>query len=106
MTVSDIKETYETENFPEEKITNEIYREFMEDKKINYAKKQSAADTIVSHFAYVYDFYFDYGLKYIYKNQYLDKLYKIVVFKDEKTSKQYQKVYETAKKFVEEKIDK
>ena len=106
LTFSNIKETYETDNFPKEKITSEIYREFMENRKIDYSKRQSAADIIVSHFAYIFDFYFDYGLEYIYKNHYLDKLYKLVVFEDEETSKRYQNVYEITKKFVEEKVSK
>lgn len=106
LTFSDIKITYETNNFPEEKITDEIYREFMEERKIDYSKKQNAADTIVSHFAYVFDFYFDFGLDYIEKNNYLEKLYERVQFKDEKTATRYKKVYETAKQFMKEKLAK
>lgn len=76
----------------------------MEERKIDYSKKETAADTVVCHFAYVFDFYFNTGLNHIYQEQYLDKLYKRITFKDKKTSEKYKKVYETAKEYVKERI--
>lgn len=104
LTVDKLETAYETKNFPEEKMSDEIYREFKEEKTINYANMKGAADLIVAHFAYIYDLYFDYSLKYIYDNNYLEKLYNRVVFKDEKTSKYYNEIYEIAKQYIEKRI--
>lgn len=105
LTIGDKKAIWEKEDLSDDKITDEIYKEFMEDKLIDYKKRQTSADILVSHFAYVYDFNFSQSLTMIKENNYLDKLYKRHVFNDEKTMKKYDKVYETAKKYIEKKDD-
>lgn len=104
LTVDRIQTIYDKEDISEDKITDEIYREFKEDKVINYAEIKSAADSVVSHFAYLYDFYFAYGIQYIYENHYLDTYYQRFHFTDEKTQQRYEEIYEIAKKEVEKKI--
>ena len=104
LTVDDVKTIYETKDMSNEKITDEIYREFIEDRKIDYNIKQSAADTIISHFAYVFDFYFDYGLRYIYDKKYIQKLYKRFSFNEKDTMNKYNNAYEIAIKYVKEKL--
>lgn len=94
---------WEKADLSKDKITDEIYREFIEDKKINYNKRKTSADILVSHFAYIYDFTFKETLKVIKQNNYLDKLYKRFIFNDKETMKRYNKVYETAKQYLEEK---
>ena len=78
-------------------------KEFKEDKIIEYKDRVSHADNLICHFAYVYDFNFKYSLQIIYKNNYIDRLYKRHVFKDNKTMKRYNEIYELAKKYVKEK---
>ena len=53
---------------------------------------------------FVIDLYFDYSLRYIYEHNYLKKLYERFTFKDNDTMEKYTKVYETALKFVKEKL--
>lgn len=84
-------------------ITDEIYREFTQDKTIDYKNRETSADILVSHFAYVYDFNFKESLKIIKENGYLEKLYKRFTFKDEKTMERYNEIYRIAKKYLEEK---
>ena len=101
----DVKAIWEKEDFSEDKISEEIYREFMEDKAINYKNRITSADILVSHFAYVYDFNFNYGLKLIYNNGYIDKLFNRFRFKDQEVNKQYVEIYKTAKEYVKEKLE-
>ena len=99
------KETlYDKKDISNEKITDEIYQEFIEGKTVDYKKIQSAVDKIVAHFAYVYDFNFKFSLKYIYDNQYLKKYYQRHTFSDEETIRKYDLVYSRATEFVKENI--
>lgn len=104
LTFEDIKAIYGTYDFSDDKISDEIYREFMEEKRIDYKNRKGPADVLLSHFKFVYNFYFDYGLKYIYDNKYLDKLYNRFTFKDEETTRRYKEIYETSKKYIENKL--
>lgn len=105
LTFGDVKAIWEKEDFSEDKISEEIYREFMEDKAINYKNRITSADILVSHFAYVYDFNFNYGLKLIYNNGYIDKLFNRFRFKDQEVNKQYIEIYKTAKEYVKNKLE-
>lgn len=101
LTIGDKKAIWEKEDLSNDKITDEIYREFIEEKYIDYKKRETSADFLVSHFAYVYDFNFNQSLKIIKENNYIDKLYKRHIFNDEETMKRYNKIYEIAKKYLE-----
>lgn len=92
---------WEKADLSNDTITDEIYTEFMEGKKINYKNRKTSADILVSHFAYVYDFYFEPTKEAIKQNNYLDKLYKRFIFNDEETMKRYNEVYERAKQYLE-----
>lgn len=105
LTFDEIKTIYETNCLEEETITDEIYREFIEERKIDYSKIKTAADSIIAHFAYVFDFYFENSLGYVYENNYLEKLYKRVTFKDPKTLERYQNAYKIAKQYVEKRLN-
>lgn len=99
----DKKAIWEKEDLSNDIITDEIYREFMEDKVINYKKRETSADILVSHFAYVYDFNFRKSLSIIKENKYIDKLYKRFIFNDEETIRRYNEIYRVAKNYLEEK---
>lgn len=103
LTIGDKKAIWEKEDLSEDKITDEIYKQFMENKYIDYKKRETSADFLISHFAYVYDFNFNQSLKIIKENNYLDKLYKRHTFNDKETMERYKKIYEKTKKYLEEK---
>ena len=103
LTFEDKQAAWEKEDLSDDKITDEIYREFMEDKKIDYAKKETSADILVSHFAYVYDLNFKETYKIIKENNYYDEIYKRFVFNDKETMEKYNKIYEKVKQYLEEK---
>ena len=77
----------------------------MEDKKINYSKRVTSADILVSHFAYIYDFNYEFSLKIIKEKEYIDKLYNRFTFNNQETKEKFDKIYETVKKYLIEKKD-
>ena len=103
LTIGDKKTVWESEDLSNDKISDEIYREFIEDKLINYKNRNTSADILVSHFAYIYDFNFKESLKIIKEKNYLDILYKRFKFNDEETMRRYNKIYEISKRYLEEK---
>lgn len=96
----DKKAIWEKSDLSNDKITDEIYREFVEDQEINYNNRKTSADILVSHFAYVYDFNFEETLQIIKENNYIEKLYKRFVFNDDETMKRYNKIYELTKNYL------
>ena len=103
LTVDYKKAIWESSDLSNDKITDEIYREFIEDKVINYKERKTSADILVSHFAYVYDFNFKETKQIILKNNYLDLLYKRFKFNNKETEERYNKIFQIAKKYLEEK---
>ena len=51
------KTIWETDNMNNEIVTNEIYREFIEDKHIKFKNMETSGDILVGHFAYIYMVY-------------------------------------------------
>lgn len=92
---------FETNNMSNEIATPEIFREFIEEHKIDYSNRKTSADILISHFAYVFDYNFKYGLEILKQKGYLDSLYRKFTFKDENTKQMIKKVYETAKEYID-----
>ena len=63
LTIYSKEAVWESKDLSNDIISDEIYREFKEDKRMNYKNRRSAADGLVCHFAYVYDFYYKYSLQ-------------------------------------------
>jgi len=92
---------WEKDDLSEEEITNEIYREFIEDREINYKNIKTSADKLISHFSYIFDLNYKYSLKTIRKNNYIDKIYRRFKFKNKETDKRYNEIYEITKSYIE-----
>ncbi len=103
LTFDDEKAIWETDKLIEEKFSDEVYREFVKEHKIIYKNRKTNADTLICQFAYVFDFNFDYGLKYVYENKYYDKLYNRFDFKDEKTKKRFENIYNITNNYLKRK---
>ena len=89
------------EDLSNEKISDEIYRQFIEEDRIDYAQRKTAADLLVCHFKYVYDLNFKETKEIIKQKQYIDKLYKKFTFNDEETMRRYNEIYKLAKEKLE-----
>ena len=90
----------------EEIFTEEIYREFIEDKNIFYPNMQTHADRLIGHFAFVYDFNYQYGLKIIYNNEYYTKIYNRFKFNNKKTEEEFKNIYKITINYIEERLKK
>lgn len=98
----DKKAIWEKADLSDEKISDEIYREFVEDKRINYKERKTSADILVSHFNYVYDLNFPETRKIIRDNKYIDKLYQRFKFNDAETMKRFNEIYRLSKEYIEQ----
>ena len=103
MTFEEKRTVFNRDDISDEKITNEIYEEFMQMKLLDYEKIQTNVDRVIAHFAYIYDFNFNFSYEYVNNKQYLDKIYKRHTFTDNDTMKRYNLIYDTAKKYIKEK---
>lgn len=97
------KTLWETDNMNDEIVTNEIYREFIEDKNIKYKNRETSGDLLVAHFAYIYDLYFKPALKIFKKEKYIDRLYNRFNFTNKDTAEKFKVIHEKAKQYIEEK---
>lgn len=100
----DIEDVYESAEISTDLITEKIYNQFIYDREINYKDKQTYADGFVCQLAYIYDFNFDFCLKKIRENQYLEKMVKRINFKEKNTIEKCNKMLEIANKFIDEKL--
>ncbi len=98
----DKKAIWEKADLSDDKISDEIYREFVEDKRINYKERKTSADILVSHFNYVYDLNFPETRKIIRDNKYIDKLYQRFKFNDSETMKRFNEIYRLSKEYIEQ----
>lgn len=100
LTVYSKEAVWESPDLSNDVISDEIYREFKEDKRIEYKNRKSAADGLVCHFAYVYDFNYKYSLYIIDKNNYIEKVYKRHKFNDLKTMERYNEIFKLSTEYV------
>ena len=98
LTIGDVKTVWETENMEDEIISEEIYKEFLINKKINYSKIKSSADLLVCHFAYTYDINFKKTCEIIRNEKYIEKMYQRFNFKDLNTKNKIDEIYKLSKK--------
>lgn len=103
-TFDDQKTLWDSDDLNKETISDEIYKEFVEDHNIIYINRKTNADKLICHFAFAFDFNFDYGLKYIDENKYYDKLYNRFNFEDEKTRKRFEEIYNLTEKYIKERL--
>ncbi len=87
-------------NIQNQKINKEVYREFFEDKYINYKNINSGLDLAIAHFAYVYDFNYKFTLQKIKDDQFLTKLYNRFEIENHDTKEDFDNVYNFAKQYL------
>lgn len=100
LTFEDKLTAWEKADLSDEKISDEIYREYIEEKSIKYKERKTSADTLVSHFAYIFNFYFKAGLEIVKNEEYIDKIYKRFTFNDKETMDRYITIYNQAKAYL------
>ena len=104
LTTDTIYNIYGCESMENEEFSDEIIREFKEDHYIDYKKRETFGDIWISHMAYVYDFNFKSSYQVLAENNYIDKLYARIDFKNEKTIKQADEIVKIAKDVIRTKM--
>ncbi|MCI8655277.1 MAG: HD domain-containing protein [Clostridia bacterium] len=94
--------TIKTEDIENEQVTDEIYNQFMNKEKIDYSKIKTNMDIMFSWFAYSYDFNFKESKQYIIENNYMDRITKIIRYKNKETQKRIEEGREKAKEYLEQ----
>lgn len=101
MTFEEKEVVWEKADLSKEKITDEVYREFIEDKTVNHEERKTAVDILVSHFSFVYGFNYKYGLQIIKEKGYFEKIYQRFKFEDKETADRMKHIYKTVKEYLE-----
>lgn len=101
LTSDKIRDIWGKDSINDSILTPEIYREFIEDKEIQYHKKETEADDVISHLAYLYDFNYPYGLQKIKEKGYIDTYLARFDFQDEYTRKKILEAGDIAKQYIE-----
>ena len=101
LTYAEKETVWEKDDLSDDFISDEIYKDFMEKGRIDYGKKKSSVDSLIGHFAYIFDFNFPDTIQYIKEQNYIEKIYNRFEFHDPKTKKQYEKIYEKVLKYME-----
>lgn len=91
---------YGSSNFRKEIISEDVYNDFIDKRKIDYHHISTSADVVLCHLAYVFDYNFDDLLKYISDRKYLDKLFELISFEDTDSNQKFKKCYCLTKDFI------
>ena len=106
LTFEDKETAWGSANMEKEKISDEIYQEFKEDKAIHYEKRKTAVDALVGHFAYVYDFEDKHSLQIVREKGYFDKIYQRFKFEDKKTQERMSQIYDMVREYMKKNGEK
>ena len=91
--------------FYEEKISEKVYKDFMEHKSICKKDIKTFLDQWICLLAFIYDFNFDESLKFVKNKKYIDILVKKIKIKDERTKSQMEEIRKEAKEYINEKCN-
>lgn len=90
------------EEVEKEKITDVVWNEFLQERTVVSSHRVTSMDKWISHIAWVYDYNFAVGLKYLKENDCVDKIIDRLDYKDKETKERM----EYARKRVNEYIDR
>ncbi len=88
-----------------QEITDEIFNDFMSNKTIVSNKRKTFADMWVSYIAFIFDYNFNSGLKYIKENNYINVLVDRFKFENKETINKMEKIRECALEYIDDKIN-
>ena len=96
LTTDEKKTIYGKESLENEKITPEVYSDYVNEKYVDYLKVKTPVDLLLCHFKYVNDFNFKESKEIVKENKYIEKLYSRFKFNDKETQKQFDNVFKLA----------
>lgn len=88
-----------------EKITDGVWKEFLSGKTIVSSHRITNMDKWLSHLAWVYDYNFAPGLKYLKENDCIDKVIDRLQYQDKDTKEKMEYVRNVTKEYIEKRIN-
>ena len=105
--LSTLKESFSTmfggKEFIDEKISDEVYNDFVNNCSVDYRHIASKADVVLCHLAYIFDYNFKEMVDFIDKMGYVDDLYNNIRFNDQKTENRFTSSYDLVKIYMKNK---
>jgi len=87
-------------------ITDDIYNDFMNHRTIISSKRITFMDMWVSYIAFIFDYNFSSGLKYIKEKNYINILVDRINYKNEETKQKMEQIRDCANEYIVERINK
>ena len=97
--------TYPLERYPREGVSKEILDDFITQHVIDYTKRATCVDILVSHMAYVFDINYLYTLREIKEKEYIGRIIKKFNPQKEETIQDLNRLKEVANSYMDEKIE-
>lgn len=86
-------------------ITDKIYNDFMNDKLIIISERKEPLDYWISYIAFIFDYNFRIGLKYIYDGNYINTMIDRIDYKKDEVKEKMNKIKKHSLEFLEDKIN-
>jgi putative nucleotidyltransferase with HDIG domain len=93
------------EELEKSQITDKIYEDFMNCKMIISTERKFPLDFWISYLAYIFDFNFLPGLKYVQDNDYVNKIIDRIDYKVPKTKSRMENIKNNAIQYISKKIN-
>lgn len=92
------------EELEKQAISENIYNDFMNSKLILRDDRKTHMDMWVSYIAFIFDYNFTSGLKYLQENDYINRMIDRIDYKNNDTKKKMENIRKHAIKYVEDRL--
>lgn len=100
-----MQDAFGISSFSNEVISDAIYKDYMENKKIDYSHLKTHADGVACNLAFIFDVNFDSILQKIYERKYLEKVVKRANFQNPETFERGQNMLKLANDYMEKRLN-
>jgi len=87
------------------KITNEIYDDFMNCGRIDRKKVKTGIDRWIAFIAFIFDYNFDFFLKYVKEKECINNLFNRFIFDNEETLNKMREIRDVANNYIVQKLN-
>ena len=95
---------FDIKDISSENLTDEIMKDCLNHKSCRKEYMKTNIDCIVVWISYIYNLNFNYSLKIIKENNYIDKMIKLVNYKNEKTYNSMEKIRTNVQEYINSKV--
>lgn len=90
------------EDIKKEKISEKVYKAFVNYKQVKNEDRLTAIDNIIAISAFIFDFNFDVGLKYVQEKGYINQMLDKCIHINKETSKDMELIRKISNEYIEE----